>query len=548
MSAKGVIIDLKTLNDLIYIDSKDIKLENIQKFNSLNNYNITISKKEFFNIVRTFEELIFEEVLKYIDDTQEFILGLDNKISEFDAIAILKNDKKDIIFDIEIKNGDVSDANFNLDELKEKMDEQLEKKITLQLNQLFIHMDKIVVGFINNKFYKCLYLEDGKIYLINTIQEMKTLFIRFRKNKESTEMIKDADNLEKINEIFRKIEQKDFELYESSKDKLIEIKELIKAETKVIVCTARAGYGKTVLALKLFFDNIDNVNYKLLILNEMLYKTFGMKKYYDTDKAFFGSYALINKISCEDYIIIDEIQRLTKFQLKEIIKKAKCVILFGDMTQSYKDSDEFYSEDEFFKCLTEMEVECKIVKLKKTNRYDDTVDKAIRYMTTLICDKEQIERLIDFKLDIYYNSKSFLKVYENCQGNKRIFSLYEYSKDKDYIILKDENNNDTVYYFANRDNYSFSIGSSKNEIGNSFHAISFDVENCFVILKDLHLLDSYKLPMPKDISIVNIENETKYINELNVLFSRGRKSLHILVDDINSYLWFNQRKKDIYKK
>ena len=97
----------------------------------------------------------------------------------------------------------------------------------------------------------------------------------------------------------------------------------------------------------------------------------------------------------------------------------------------------------------------------------------------------------------------------------------------------------------NHDNFSIDIANS-DLIGNTLHAISFDVEHCFVYLPDIFIKEEgdkvffvYK----------GIENDNikirKLHNELVILFSRGQLSLNVCVVDLKTYLLFNKRFKKI---
>ena len=44
------------------------------------------------------------------------------------------------------------------------------------------------------------------------------------------------------------------------------------------------------------------------------------------------------------------------------------------------------------------------------------------------------------------------------------------------------------------------------------------------------------------------ENITKFLNELNILFTRGKKTLNIYTEDLEVYLYLNKKLKDIIQK
>lgn len=548
MSVSGVVIDLKAVNNVILDSVESFSLEEIQKFDTINNKNSKIKKKEFINIINAFEDMIYQEIFKEVDDTQEFIINLVNNVSEFDAITILDSLKGNLVVDIEVKRGETL---LEIEETKQKLSIQLKQKVNNHLNQMFVKENKLVIGYINNKFYKAFYFESGNsLEEFFSISELKKKLdsLQIRKLDLIVDRIINANNLDKINDIYTKLESGDFKLYDQCTKKVNEIKKHILENKKVIICLAKAGYGKTVLALKIFFDTRENPNYKLLVLNEKFYKSFNMKKYFVTKKAFYGTDALISNITSNDYVIIDETQRLTKEQLKVIVEKSKCVIFFGDTSQAFRSNDDFYKEEIFINEIEKLTYNYVRVKIRKPNRYDTSSDKAIRYMTTHINSTDEIEKLDKFDIKIFNNQKLFLKSYLENNENKKIFTLFDFGVKNSLIVLKDDSEKLHVFDLANRDDSTYAINSSDDIVGHSLHAVSFDVDHCYVILNDLTFNNRYDLPVP---SCLNVEDEVsriKYTNELNILFSRGKKSLTILIADLKSYLWFNKRKKDIFKK
>ena len=82
-------------------------------------------------------------------------------------------------------------------------------------------------------------------------------------------------------------------------------------------------------------------------------------------------------------------------------------------------------------------------------------------------------------------------------------------------------------------------------IGNTLHAISFDVEHCYVYLPDLKIKEEQGKIYFINNSTTDNEKTRKLHNELTILFSRGQLSLNIMVNDLKTYLLLNRRYKTL---
>ena len=89
----------------------------------------------------------------------------------------------------------------------------------------------------------------------------------------------------------------------------------------------------------------------------------------------------------------------------------------------------------------------------------------------------------------------------------------------------------------------FSVFAGATEFyGTTYHALSFDIDHCFVCLKKTEMITfnkkriMYYSPYNKAPSLSDIQ---VYLNELNILFTRGRKSLNIYVENVSTYLYLS---------
>ena len=101
---------------------------------------------------------------------------------------------------------------------------------------------------------------------------------------------------------------------------------------------------------------------------------------------------------------------------------------------------------------------------------------------------------------------------------------------------------------AERDFYQYSISVGyENYIGHTLHAISFDVENNFVYLKNVKISNVHgkDILTKEGCNTKDEESITKFLNELNILFTRGKKSLNIYTSDFEVYLYLSRKLKEI---
>lgn len=107
-----------------------------------------------------------------------------------------------------------------------------------------------------------------------------------------------------------------------------------------------------------------------------------------------------------------------------------------------------------------------------------------------------------------------------------------------------------IFYMADREFYTFAISTGPGKfLGHTLHAISFDVENNYIYLNNVCVASKKgkDVLMKKDNESSNKEKITKFLNELNILFTRGKKSLNIYTNDLEVYLYLNKKLKSIYQ-
>ena len=92
-----------------------------------------------------------------------------------------------------------------------------------------------------------------------------------------------------------------------------------------------------------------------------------------------------------------------------------------------------------------------------------------------------------------------------------MYTTYDY-KHCSTLLIGDE-----IFTMAERNFYEFSISTGyENYIGHTLHAISFDVENNFVFLRNVCVINKAKKDIlaNKILTTPTQENITKFLNEL----------------------------------
>lgn len=537
----GIMLNYKIVKQIYEYNAENMTLDEINKLPKFNNKKVKIKKSEFVDIINTLGRINQLDAFEKVDDEQLFFVNLSNSISEFDVITVLQNDKKEnVILNIEIKQ--CNDKNKE-EEIKNKLNAQLQNRVEDHLQQMFIEDNYLVLGYINETFYNGVYKnkDDKVIKQINELDSIE-LLKKYKTNLQGYSKIQISDNLSNIQSVYNKLKNNTFKMYAVNKRKLEHIYRLIEDEKKVILCLAKPGYGKTVLALSLFFNND---NSKLLILNEKFYHTFYMNEYYNSNKAFYGTDSFISHLNSNTIAIIDEAQRLGKETLNKIINKSKIVILFGDAGQAFMNTDEFLTEEMYENFVKEKVGDnYEKIRLKSPMRYPIEVDRALKYLYDKRSEKRDLMKLVNFKINVFNTKEAFIREYNRIKESKKIFKMYTSITLNDKIMAKVEQ--DTFsFVVADRNFWNFSISENIATFGHTLHAISFDIENVFLYLDNLVYSEERKMPVPNNIDLQDENQFRKYVNELDILLTRAKKSLNIYVDDLKTFLWFNEKISDI---
>jgi len=298
----------------------------------------------------------------------------------------------------------------------------------------------------------------------------------------------------------------------------------------------QSWYWQIIAALKCFFE-LENT--ALLLMNIKFYNTLNLNKYYNTKICTWSSDKFLNSNINDKICIIDECQRLSLDQIVQVAKKSKNLILFGDLEQSFMSNDLMCGKKDIENAIKELGKSTKLRPLKTVKRFSNSASKAIECLTNYT-DFIPDEKLHGYKINIYYNESDFLNSYKNYKGTKKIFTTYN-NKDNKIMKIATER-----FWLAgwNYDNFATDY-VNEDIIGNTLHAISFDVEHCYVYLPDLKIKEEQGKIYFINNSTTDNEKTRKLHNELTILFSRGQLSLNIMVNDLKTYLLLNRRYKTL---
>lgn len=526
LNIRGICIDktkIKLLNDKKNKLTKNM-LQALDVFNSFNWKNF--KKDEFFQILNSLDVFLKNSKLP---ENQLFVTFYETDVTEMDAVTVLEKENKPIFIDFEIKNGDE-----NI--LKSSIISQIKKRKDNAMPQLFKDSKYLIIGIVNDKIYSSCFFdgEDDKWFVgddvYNLIEELKGY-------EHVNEFLYQVNNMDSIVNVFNKIEKNSFKYFDDVKS-ITEnfVKRLNeRKDENGIICYGNAGCGKTVMALKLFFE-LENT--KLLILNPKLYFSLNLTYYYYQNKASYKTTDVLENLNDEDILIIDEAQRLDKNQILDIVNSGNKIIFFGDDKQSFGEHGNLFTSLELRKFIEEnTNKKFYIRNLKKSKRYSDEVSTIIENLTSLT--PHRIKNVNDYEVNIFCaNEEEFIKKYENTKGLKKIYVPFSVFWGKIITI------NGIDFRMAEFTENGFSVyeNINPNLIGHTLHALSFDVDHGFIYLPTIKVVRSNrKNQLFYNETVEDDEKVTKFMNELNILFSRGRKSLNIFVNDIEAYLFLKAR-------
>lgn len=536
MNIKGLKLN-KVLINLIAEKIDNISISSLKGIDTFVSFSWSgFNKTEFKNIINAFIYLQKEGVFEKIDNEQLFVFNYSTDVTEMDITTVVELFNDTIIVDIEEKT-DYEDAG-----IYDKMDEQIQKRITNHIPQLFKKHKFIICGVVNNVFYKAVYINENKKYEYETIDEFKQFFLTLKGCTYVENYLYQTSNIASIAKVCEDIKQGVYSFYEDTNRVADTFKTKLE-NGKSVICYGNAGSGKTVIALKLFFENN---NIKLLMLNSKLYFALNLGgRLYRENRTTYKTESFLNMIDENTISIVDESQRLSMEQMFQIIQKSKAAIFFGDHRQACFDGCTLQKGRDLVAMLKKnYSLDLYYRQLKKSRRYSDEVDQALSCLTCKGKINVEVKLPKDYQINIYYDERKFIDEYERMDGIKKIYVSFE-DRELEKIKIADK-----VFKFAQFDYNRFSISDYSDEyVGHTYHAISFDVDHCFVCLRKTKI-DTYR-----NMQIIFSERRIKnaleidlFLNELNVLFTRGKKSLNIFVSDIESYLYLNSRINKIKNK
>ena len=486
------------------------------------------SKEEFKNNLSLFLFLIDNGFFSSFDNDHTFVFNYSTDITEMDIVTVLTNGEKEVFLDIESKNGEDSDNSIS-----SKVRTQISKRTDDHMPQLLKDNSYITVGFANNVFVCGYYYDGNQLEPIQSMDELLELLNSFNQSNGCEEYLIQLSNIASIAKICNDIRAGTFKYYEETNRIYNSLIGGMSSNNASIIY-GNAGTGKSILALKLLFEL---PNTKILLMNSKLYYALSLNSYYKSGRTTFNTKQFLDLIDEETISIIDECQRVPINYMAEVIKKSKHTFLFGDNKQAFTRKDTLKNQKELAKALLdEYGLKASYRLIKKAKRYSDEVSKSLNLLTVIDPNPNDCKLPDDYKINLFFDEGTFLKAYESTNGIKKIYlPLY----DSRFHIKIGEKEFERALY--NDDN--FSLWNYKGDYyGTTYHALSFDVDHCFVVLKSAKMvtIEGKKVPHHHSYySSPSFDDIQIFLNELNILFTRGRKSLNICINDIETYLYFN---------
>ena len=338
MNVKGIKLNKYLCTKIL--DSIDtIVINDLKGLDILGNFSWDgFNKSEFISLLQLFNRLNDLHAFDKVDDKHTFVFNYSTDVVEMDIVTVLKKDDKPIFLDIETKNGVDAD-------LDNKLIEQINKRKDYQIQQIIKNNNYIVAGFANNNYVKGYYYDGESITEIEDEDNFVNLTKELNKFDNDEEFLIQTSNLAAINKVCQSIKEGGYKYYEDTNKLFDEITSTLN-DVDVCVVYGNAGTGKSILALKAFFEM---ENTKLLLLNSKLYFALDFSKYYSKGKAFFNSGTFLENIDENTISIIDECQRMSFIELTKIINKSKASIIFGDNRQAFKKGTILYNPKELEK-------------------------------------------------------------------------------------------------------------------------------------------------------------------------------------------------------
>lgn len=527
MNSKGLKLN-KLLAKRIYEKFDSISNSTFRGMDVFNSFSWkSFSREEFKNILSLFNALLDDGFFLTIDDNHPFIFNYSNEITEMDIATVLSFEGKQVFLDFETKN----DEDFDL--VRTKVNIQVENRIKNYMPQLLKNNSYVIAGFANNVFIRGCYFDGKEKHDLLNKDNLFKLLSHFKQSSGCEDFLAQLSSMASIAKVCRDIQEGNYKYYEDTNRVYSSISSKIEFQNACLVY-GNAGTGKSILALKLFFERSDT---KILLLNSKLYFALGLDSYYGSSRATFKTEFFLNNIDENTVSIVDECQRMPIEKIVEIIKKSKFTFLFGDNKQAFMAKSTLADCKKLTRQLIDdygLNVSYKII--KRPRRYSDEVDKALSMLTAINPNINDCKLPQDYNISLFYDEKSFLQSYEKTDGVKKMYSpLYgsDYRIDIGGTIFEKALYNNDSFSLSNYDKYCY---------GTTYHALSFDVDHCFVILKHTILIQKDKkrvLYRGRNAEEATYDEIQLYLNELNVLFTRGRKSLNICVNNIETYLYFN---------
>lgn len=210
MNLKGIKITKKMYKKINEIGASNLKTSTLQGLDEFKKFTwSSFVKQEFLALIKCMNSLDNNNIFINLKDSQLFIFNYYTDVTEMDIATVLKGkDDKNIIVDIEYKSGE---------QVCEKLDEQIVKRIQDHMQQLFLNEKYIIIGMTDEGFYRASYYDSKNNMDIFSIDDLRELIQNFNSNDYVETILTQANDLAGIHNLYYKMEIGEFKYYEETK-------------------------------------------------------------------------------------------------------------------------------------------------------------------------------------------------------------------------------------------------------------------------------------------------------------------------------------------
>ena len=404
-----------------------------------------------------------------------------------------------------------------------------------------------IVDLSNNFFYNSVYYFNSKCMFVKCNYSISNPIIKqSRPIKETSYIVEDVSNeLNYIKTTYTDMDcllaayKNELELNNITNVNYCCLVDDIEDKVNFIIINGLARTGKTVMAMRLLSKY---QNSRLIIMNEHFYddlvRIFRMnKEAFPSDRLICHTkLGIIEYLKKSDILIIDEAQRLSSTQIQSLIEnKDNINILLGDELQSinhrYDKGIETIKNE-----LNSKQIGYKEYLLTFSLGLPSNVLHSIKYiLNNNIIHTGQY--LNNYEIEVYNDEKSFISTYkkDDC-FKKHMATIYMSEGDYDLTI------GDFQRVSAKKiRHYPYFLDRNIKDkcMVTTYELISRELDNVYIYVPHTVICDE------KGLHYTNRTLDKYMLNQIYVLMTRAKCSIHIFCEDKQTYAYFKKRIDDI---